>query len=178
VTGVTATFSFDDSAVRVAIDGLRKMAAEPAALLGAMGVGLVRSVQNRFDAGTDPDGNDWAPLRPDYAADKKGPGILRELGMRGGLQGSITAAVDGTELKVGSNKIYAAVHQFGATIVPVHAKSLVFTIGGRVIRVQSVTIPARPYLGLSHDDETRLVAVAEDFMRYALVGATPPPRSL
>jgi phage virion morphogenesis protein len=178
MSGAAAIFTFDDGAVRVAIDGLRRLSAEPAPLLAAIGVELVHSVQQRFNDETDPEGNAWAPLQPAYAATKTGPGILREKGASGGLQGSITAQPEGAGIAVGSNKIYAAVHQFGAKIVPKSAPALVFRIGDRLVHAASVTIPAREYLGFSHDDETRLVAVAEDFMRYALVGATPPPRSL
>lgn len=41
---------------------------------------------------------------------------------------------------------YALIHELGGVIVPKKAKALVFEIGGEVVRVMKVVIPARPYL--------------------------------
>ncbi len=171
MTGAALTYSFDDTDVRDAFARLRALAADPAPLLAAMGAGLVRSVRDRFVAEQDPEGNQWAPLLPAYAAEKEGPGILRE---SGDLRRSITPEVQGAELVVGTNLIYAAVHQFGATIKPKNAPALIFRIGDRLTWARQVTIPARPYLGFSHSDETMLVDVASDYMAHALDGTAPP----
>ena len=60
--------------------------------------------------------------------------------------------VRSNDVVIGSNKIYAAVHQFGATITPKSGQYLTFWMGGRLVKARSVTIPARPYLGISDDD--------------------------
>jgi phage virion morphogenesis protein len=177
MTGAALTFTFDDADVREALSKLRALAAEPEPLLAAMGFGLARNVRDRFRGEHDPDGNPWAPLMPAYEAEKTGPGILREKGMSGGLMGSITSEVEAGEVTVGSNKVYAAVHQFGATIKPKDAPALIFRIGDRLVWARQVTIPARPYLGFGHDDETMLVEVAEDYMAHALGGPVPAAAS-
>jgi phage virion morphogenesis protein len=152
---------WQDDQVRRAIAAWRRLGQRPEPLLRAIGVKLVSNTQDRFDAAQAPDGAPWAGLSPAYAPLKRGPGILRESGMRGGLQGSITMDVRGDELAVGSNKIYAAVHQFGATITAKNAPALVFRVAGGFARVRSVRIPARPYLGLSRADEDAVLDATE-----------------
>ena len=49
-------------------------------------------------------------------------------------------------IRVGSNLIYARIHEYGGTIVPKQARALVFQIGGRWIFAKKVTIPERSYL--------------------------------
>ena len=63
-----------------------------------------------------------------------------------GLRGSITTDVAYPYASVGSNIVYAAIHEFGGTIVPKSAPALVFKIGDQWVRTQRVTIPPRPYL--------------------------------
>ncbi len=140
----------------------------PVPILRVIGAGLARNTRNRFDLGTDPDGHPWEALNPAYEAGKTGPGILRESGMRGGLQGSITFDVAGRELAVGSNKIYAAVHQFGAVIKPRNGPHLVFRLAGALVKARQVTIPARPYLGIGDADEETVLEVAEAFLARAM----------
>ena len=168
MSGATITITIDDRQVGRALRGIAAIGRSPAQLLGAISVGLVRNTQDRFDDETAPDGSAWAPLNPLYASGKRRPGILRESGMSGGLQGSITGEVQGHSVVVGSNKIYAAVHQFGATITPRAGKALHFMMGGQKIVARSVTIPARPYLGLSTRDEETIQEAAEDALDAVL----------
>ncbi len=147
-----ASIIVEDNAVRSALAELGQLGAGGKALKW-VGVEVATQTRARIDAGgPDPDGNPWKPLNPAYAATKKGAGLLRELGMRGGLQGSITWRVTGDTVQVGSNKIYAAIHQFGGVITPKSAPALVFHLGARLVKVRKVRIPARPYLGLSAGD--------------------------
>lgn len=48
--------------------------------------------------------------------------------------------------KVGSNVVYAAIHEFGGIIRPVTARALVFKVKDQWVTTQKVTIPERPYL--------------------------------
>ena len=174
MAGATIHVDLRAEQLRTALAQLRRMGQDPGRLLRPIGVLLVRNTQDRFDAETDPDGNRWAPLSPWYAAVKTGPGILRGAGMRGGLQGSIVSEVSGSELAIGSNKVYAAIHQFGGTIKPSKGKLLVFrTAGGQVFgAARSVTIPARPYLGLSSDDARDILEVVEVQVARLIDGAS------
>lgn len=66
----------------------------------------------------------------------------------GRLRSSITHRVDKAGLRafVGTNVIYARIHEFGGVIEPKSARFLVFKVDDRWIRTSRVTIPARPYL--------------------------------
>ena len=63
----------------------------------------------------------------------------------GNLRRSITHEAKADFAKVGTNVVYAPVHEFGATIIPKTAKFLRFKVGGRWVRTKKVIIP--PYKG-------------------------------
>jgi phage virion morphogenesis protein len=157
MTGIVITTHVIDAAARAALQRLGLALRDSAPLMRAIGIGVRDTTQGRMDRGLSPDLQKWAPLNPDYAFVKKGAGILRERGMRGGLQGSLTFRAASSSVTIGTNAVHAAVHQFGATIKPKASGSLVFRLGGnRVVFARSVTIPARPYLGIG-PDETEVI---------------------
>lgn len=162
MTGATLSASVDAKEAARAFAALKGMMDDTTPIMRAIGVGLVRDTQDRFMDAVDPNGEPWAPLLPAYAAIKDGPGILREHGMRGGLMGSITSKASRNAVEVGTNKIYGAVHQFGATIKPKNASHLVFELAGGVVKAKSVTIPARPYLGIGPTDERTILETVTD----------------
>lgn len=75
--------------------------------------------------------------------------------------------VSATEYTVGSDLIYAPVHEFGAVIFPRRRRFLRFVIAGRVIFAKKVTIPARPYVEPTfvEDGQRALDRVAERIER-------------
>jgi phage gpG-like protein len=161
MTGARITFALDAS-------GPLKLLADFKGVLKtgvpkAIGMALVLETQHRFFAATDPMGSPWKALIPAYAAIQKGKGILR---VKLNLMDSITSAVSGNTVVVGTNWPSAAVHQFGAVIKPVHGKALAFKLGGvgkkggpGIVHLKSVTIPARPYLGFGPKDERAVLEV-------------------
>ncbi|MFC5423710.1 phage virion morphogenesis protein [Bosea eneae] len=168
MSGFSVTFSFDWDPARAAFGRLERVVADPTPITRAIGTGLVTSTQDRFDDEVAPDGSAWSPLNPLYASGKRGPGILRESGMRGGLQGSITYRAGRADVQVGSNKIYAGVHQGGAVITAKNGPFLVFSMGGKTVKTPSVTIPARPFVGISSDDQVMILDVIEGGLARAL----------
>lgn len=100
--------------------------------------------------------------------------ILRRQGFAGGLMGSISASPGKDSVSVGTNKVYAAIHQFGAKkgafgtiVVKVGAHNRRITSAfGKSIATKLVTvaeheremaipwgdIPARPYMMIQEDD--------------------------
>ena len=78
---------------------------------------------------------------------------------------SIDYAAGADQVETGSGLIYASVHQDGATIKAKDAKALAFMIGNEQVFAQSVTIPARPFLGLSADNAEELIEATEDWVR-------------
>lgn len=73
------------------------------------------------------------------------------------LQQSTTLAhswrlnVSATQAVVSTDRIYAAIHQFGGVIKPKTASALRFQSGGRWWTVKQVTMPARPMLPITPD---------------------------
>lgn len=168
MTGVVVTVRIDDREPRRLFNRLALRMADTAPVMRAIGVGIREVTHTHFEAGTDPDGRAWTPLDPGYAAGKRGPGILRESGMRGGLMGSLAVRATATSVELGTNKVYGAVHQFGAVIRPKAAGKLVFRMGGRLVMADSVTIPARRYLGIGADHRAAIL----DVLRSLLAPAT------
>lgn len=160
--------SMDWDGLHATLGRIAAIGAQPAPLLAAIGVALEDSTKRRFEDGEDPSGIKWAsyaPLNPLYAADKVGTQILVASGT---LRSTIYSGVVGNEVFVGSEQPYAAVHQFGAVIKPKNAKALVFMLGDHKVEVGSVTVPARPYLGLSDSDREMVVGELEDAFARAI----------
>jgi phage virion morphogenesis protein len=161
MTGVRIETRIDATAAGEAFARLARVVADPEPVLRAIGTGGVSLVQDRFQTATDPDGNPWQALNPAYAAEKRGPGILRESGMRGGLMASITFQTTRDSVAWGTNKVHALIHQVGGTITPKRGNRLVFSIGGATVFAKSVTIPARPYLGIGPKEGEMMLDVVE-----------------
>jgi phage virion morphogenesis protein len=161
MTGVNIETKIEATAAAAAFERLARVVSDPEPVLRAIGVGGVELVQTRFQKAEDPEGNPWRPLNTAYAAEKRGPGILRESGMRGGLMASVTFKTTSDSVAWGSNKVHAAIHQLGSTITPKKGDRLFFRIGGALVAAKSVTIPARPYLGIGKDEEEMMLDVVE-----------------
>ncbi len=144
---------FDGTAAIEHLSGLVGAINDPSPLLAELGEYGLRSTRARFKTQTAPDGTAWAALQPWYQKEKR-RNKSRILTLNGYLRGQMTWQLVGDRtVEIGSNLPYAAVHQFGATIKPRAAKVLMFR--GHVAK--SVTIPARPYLGLSDKDRSEIV---------------------
>ena len=144
---------FDGTAAIEHLSGLVDAINDPSPLLAELGEYGLRSTRARFKTQTAPDGTAWAALQPWYQKEKR-RNKNRTLTLDGYLRSRLTWQFAGDRtVEIGSNLPYAAVHQFGATIKPRAAKVLMFR--GHVAK--SVTIPARPYLGLSDEDRSEIV---------------------
>lgn len=147
---------------------LRDMAklenADTGAAMAAIGEGLRESTIRRFDTSTSPEGKKWkASVR---VREKGGKTLIKTAKLRN----SIHTEYDDTGMAVGTNSIYAATHQLGASgrqIKPKNRKVLKFQINGKWISAKKVTvnIPARPFLGISEEDEGEIRAILDAMMR-------------
>lgn len=85
------------------------------------------------------------------------------------LRNSIRAYSDEKGFAIGTNAKHAGTHQFGVSKRTIQAKSrrgLRFQVGGRWVTKKKVkvSIPARPYLGLSSEDMEEIKATVEEFI--------------
>jgi len=137
----------------------------PVDLYTEIGNMLVQSTQQRFEDGVTPAGSPWPKS---IRALLSGGKTLKN---SGDLRNGISREADGTGLIVGTNVLYAAVHQFGAVIRAKKARALAFSIGGKTIFKKSVRIPARPFLGISKEDEAEIEQISKQFLSDQLEGA-------
>ena len=154
--------------VRVNVSGFDTIDAVLARLTAPQGETLIEAlarlmreqIRERLIAGgPSPDGAAWKPNR-----EGRKPVLHRS----GALARSIDYAVSGNQAVVGSGLVYAAIHQYGGTIVPKAGKALAFKVGNRNVFAKKVTMPARPYVGLSGEDRAELVAAAVGYLRSLL----------
>lgn len=117
------------------------------------------STSRRFETGKGPGGEPW---QKSFRALMEGGQTLVDSGR---LQDNFGADVTATSAEWGTNTEYAAIHQFGGVIRAKSAKALHFQIGGAWVMKKSVTIPARPFLGLDAADETEIGAIAYAWLR-------------
>lgn len=150
MSALSLHFQIKDKVVKRAFNKLVKAAEDTAPLMRGIATILENSTRERFATETDPDSEEWEPsLRVKLFGGKT-------LTQDGHLGDSISSTYDATSAVVGSNRIYAAIHQFGGFIQAKTAKGLAFEFAGpgtdTHVVVQNVFIPARPYLGVSDLD--------------------------
>lgn len=146
------------------IDGLAEAAMDLTPLMDQIGALLEQSTRDRIEStNVSPDGVPWPPsLR---AEEDGGPTLYQS----GALAASITHQAGPDEAQIGSGMIYAGVHQTGAEILPVNGKALQFQLpNGSFATVGKVTIPARPYLGVSEDDALGIEELTQAYFAESL----------
>lgn len=145
-----------------------------AELLESLGAVVESQTRRRIsDEKTAPDGSAWTPWSTAYQKTRHGNQSL--LQGEGALLDSIEYQVQRNSVRVGSALAYAGVHQdgfSGSVQVPAHirritqafGKALKFPVYSSVgAFTRQMEMPARPYLGLSSDNQTELLAVIGDF---------------
>ncbi|WP_319519644.1 phage virion morphogenesis protein [uncultured Martelella sp.] len=161
MAGVSITADIRDKGLMKGLGGLMLLTRNTQPMMNVIGVGLVASTVQRFITQTSPEGEAWQAVGAEYGADKRNTRILTESGR---LRDSITHFAGPDYAQVGTNVIYARPHQEGAEIVPRNASHLYFRIGGRLIVADRVVLPARPFLGISDEDETMIRHTIESFI--------------
>lgn len=132
---------------------------ETGPLLDSIGSMLAGNTQKRFDDEESPDGKKW----------KKSQRAMRENGKTlsnsGDLKKNISYKTEPNTVIVGTNKEYARIHQFGGTITPKKGKYLKFKTPDGYVSVKKVTIPPRPFIGISKDDRDEAKQLVGEFIK-------------
>ncbi len=151
-------------AIERKLAGLVKAFGNLEPLMEGFGLYLESATIDRFENERGPDGRRW---KPSLRARQQGGKTLTD---RAQLRSSIMSQAGPESVEVGTNKIYGGIHQFGGTIRAKNGEYLTFRLPGGlgVRRVKSVTMPARPFLGLSSEDENELLALTADYTRQQL----------
>ncbi len=116
------------------LEKLSKVLANKKPLLRRIANTLQNVTEESFDKQTSPFGRRWKPNSPKTLAGKRGNKVLIKSGH---LSQSFTQKITGNSVRVGTNKTYAAIHQFG----------------GKAGRGKKVSIPARPFMPIKSNGE-------------------------
>lgn len=180
------------AAIRARTENMRPVWAE-------IGQIVLESIMRNFQEHRAPDGTPWKDVSPAYARwkSKKGYSPGNILILRGRLMQSIHADPGSDSVTIGTNVVYAAIHQLGGTfgmrsdlatrqVVGARTQTLAFDESGKFISRKkaakrktgsikvafakthhAVDMPARPFLG-ARDDDWRRISVA--LQKYIMTG--------
>ncbi len=154
-TGLNVSIDVDDKRFKAAIAQLHHRAQHLEPVYNQIAARLLASAQNRFDTQTDPDGNAWEPLKNATRLFKAKKGYSSKILTRGGnLRSYLNSKSTDDYALVGSNEIYARIHQLGG-----EAK----TSKGKTKGASSL-MPARPYLGVDDSDAKRITDIITSYL--------------
>ena len=149
MSSIRAEMSGDTDALLQRLNKLKSL--EKRGVLNSIAEGLRTSTVERFQSEKSPEGVGWTPS------------------IRATLKTSIHSQADESGLAVGTNDIRAATLQFGdeRTIRAKNVKYLTFKVGGQWRRAASVriSIPPRPFLGISDEDELDIRESLEEIFK-------------
>ncbi|MDO7829466.1 phage virion morphogenesis protein [Providencia huashanensis] len=127
----------DVTPIQQAFKRLQQLGTDTTPITRGIAAVLASESEDAFASETDPNtGKKWSPLSPRYQEklDDSGRNGLMLQRSQGGLAMSLTTTYDATRAAIGSNKVYAALHQWG---------------GQPTMPAAPAAVPARPYMGLS-----------------------------
>ncbi|MEI8390376.1 MAG: phage virion morphogenesis protein [bacterium] len=139
----------DDKEIQQLLKKLISKAANLRPLMKNISGIMLDSVEENFEREGRPD--KWQGLAKSTIKQrtKKGYWLGRILQVRGELAASITSKSDESSAVVRTNKVYAAIHQFG----------------GNTGRNKKVEIPARPYLKLGEKEKVEILKEIQIFLQ-------------
>ncbi len=178
MAGANVSIAISDRALRATIKRLQRAGADLEAVWRDVGEYLLISTRERFDREQAPDGTPWEPLAESTLRRKMLKGVGRGKGKkrkslttgRGNTKAGAIRRLASNQilvessnlrdlmryqaprvgLRFGSDRVYAAIQQFGGADV------------GRP------DIPARPFLGLSAADRAEVLAILNQHLESAL----------
>ncbi|EPO8089446.1 phage virion morphogenesis protein [Pseudomonas aeruginosa] len=180
-----ATLEFDAVAALAVVNEAAAALADPKPMLRDIGEFLLIAHDRRFASQASPDGTPWLALSPRYLKRKrKNPDKI--LVLDGFLKNTLRYQVGDNELLFGTNRIYGAMMHFGGSIdIAARSQQAYFRQDGKsgevgnlfvnkkrsnfsqwvTIGAYTIQIPARPWLGISDDDNYAIAGIA---MRYLM----------
>lgn len=193
MTGISVRADLRDESARHELQDLLGRMENMRPFYDAVGNTLVASTGDRFKAEVDPEGRPWLSLKPATikARTRKGqlPLTILRSNSRGksgsSLSGSVNYQATSEETRIGSPVEYAAIHQLGGAINRKARKGKIYrqkdeagNVGNRFVSkdkanhvtevdipAYTITIPARPYLGVSRDDQEDILEMAREHFR-------------
>jgi len=164
--------TLDDNDVMSKLGRLAARGKSLAPVMRAFGDYLVKETRTRFEQEKDPEGHRWEKLSDYTLKFKKGSQILTE---STDLRNSFARRAGATSVRVGTDREYAALHQFGLK------KTLKIKSHRRKVKSRSkkgissgvafvkahkrkVDTVARPFLGFTPQDRQELIETIKDHL--------------
>ena len=164
-----AIITIDDSGLRELARQLGEVDGDRGEALEAIGAGWETLTREHFANEAGPDGVRWKPSQRVLEGKKRGGGTLS---LEGHLLDSITHdVVDSDTVEVGSNRVYAAAHQFGATIQRAGASAVPLVLPAGAVGGTVIVLPARPFIGWNAEHDAMAVEILEGFIAAKTGGA-------
>lgn len=162
---MTATITIENDEITAALDRVSAALTDTTPLMQDLGEYFVKSTTDRFPTGRAPDGSVWAPKSPVTIARQGGRRTNRLdtrplFGPSGALSSTIRYEPQPNQVEWGSPMIYAAVQQFGAA-------QGAFGQTSRGGPIPWGNIPARPFLGISAEDQVAVLDIIADYVATA-----------
>ncbi|RYB02072.1 phage morphogenesis protein [Lichenibacterium ramalinae] len=163
MSGIGLTIHLDDASFEKALSKLDSLVSfDGRDLMEAIAtLGESQTRRRIIEEKTAPDGTPWKP-------NLEGTSILQRSGLN--LLASLAFSSTEDEAEWGAAWEFAHIHQEGAVITPKNAGALRFKVGNRTAHANSVTIPARPFIGLSQENHDELQNLLTDYFSH--MGAT------
>ncbi|MXW30300.1 MAG: phage virion morphogenesis protein [Chloroflexi bacterium] len=150
----------DDAEVLDAFNRILRAGQDMGPVMRDVGESLVNSTRERFSSQTAPDGSPWAPLS-EATKQRKKRNRDKVLTEHGDLRRDISYRVGTDFVEVGSSRVYAGTHQFGA-------EKGAYGEGANGTPTPWGDIPARPFLGVSDDDGRAIEEIVIDHLADAI----------
>ena len=168
MAGITFTVEIDEAALAESLADMVDRMERPIGFYKGVGEYLTNvAIPRNFAAETSPDGTPWASLRPATfkRREKNGISSTKILDATSTMRSGINARPEADNVRVGSPAVQAAVMQFGAAQGAFGAFIGKDKLGrDHFHHMPWGDIPARPFLGLSTDDEAEIIRIAEDWL--------------
>ena len=156
MAGASIKITLDDAAVLGAINRLLASGKDLTPLMRDIGEHLLNTTRKRFVDQEAPDGTPWAPLSENTKRGKR-RNVEKVLTESGILRGQLAYRANADRVEIGSPTVYAGTHQFGA-------ETGAFGTTSSDTPIPWGDIPARPFLGLSDDDERKIAELVNDHL--------------
>jgi phage virion morphogenesis protein len=140
------TVQIKEDEITGALDSLLLHLGDMTPVMQEIGELLIASTRARLNEGISPDGAKWAAKSPNTKGRDRRP--LR--GPTGDLFDQISTKFGSDHVEIGSSMVYAGMMQFGGT------KAQFPHLWG--------DIPARPFLGVSEEDRSGILATVEEWL--------------
>ena len=149
-----------DAELQKSLQALMEAGRDLTPVMADIGEHLLNSTRQRFSDQVSPQGDAWSPLSHVTKTTKKKnqDKILTE---EGRLRRLLSVQAGKDDVEVGSTRIYAGTHQFGA-------RRGAYGATRRGAPIPWGDIPARPFLGVSDDDKKTILEIIQKHLKKSI----------